>query len=283
MDQPATLTSQRSGSSASIARISRPSPSCVMPSGPISSSTARRTATAQSSPTASFVSSMSSRRNRTRLVERAAVLVGAVVVPAREQLHRQRQAVGGVAVDDVEPGVARAQCRGAVPPAYVGEVALGHRPRLHRLEPAAAQHALGARSDRRHARVVVGGVEAGVGELDARERSVLVHRVGHEAQPRHVRVVPQPALDVGRQVGGRVDLDLLGAHHAPAALGLDAAHRGQRRGTHVAEAVAVRHLVEAVRCRDRDRCAPVRTARRSGWRRGRRTCREGSAAARHRS
>jgi hypothetical protein len=37
-----------------------------MPSGPSSSSTARRTATAQLSPTASLVSSISSRSNRAR-------------------------------------------------------------------------------------------------------------------------------------------------------------------------------------------------------------------------
>ncbi len=61
-----TFTSQRSGSSASISITSRPSESLVTPPGPISSSTAKRTATAHVSPTASLVSSIISRNRRTR-------------------------------------------------------------------------------------------------------------------------------------------------------------------------------------------------------------------------
>ena len=64
--QSLTLTSQRSGSSASVSTISRPSLAAAMPSGPMSSSTARRMATAQRSPTASLVSSSSSRTRRIR-------------------------------------------------------------------------------------------------------------------------------------------------------------------------------------------------------------------------
>ena len=64
--QSLTFTSQRSGNSASISTISRPSVSLQMPSLPSSSSTANRNATPQTSPTASRVSSSSSRVRRTR-------------------------------------------------------------------------------------------------------------------------------------------------------------------------------------------------------------------------
>jgi len=63
---PLMFTSHRSGSSASISTTSRPSPSLVSPSLPISSSTASLTAIPQRAPTASRVSSMSSRSRRTR-------------------------------------------------------------------------------------------------------------------------------------------------------------------------------------------------------------------------
>ena len=65
-DQGLTLTSQRSGSSASISTTSRPSPSLLIPASPRSSSVAKRTAMAQVSPTASFASSMISRSSRAR-------------------------------------------------------------------------------------------------------------------------------------------------------------------------------------------------------------------------
>ena len=85
-----------------------------------------------------------------------------------------------------------------------------------------------------------------VGQLDAGQGAVCVYRLGHQGQGRDVVVVPEPALDVGRQVAAVVDLHLLGADHAPAALGLHAAHGGQALRHAVAHAVAVGHLVEAV-------------------------------------
>ena len=66
LSQSATFTSQRSGSSASISTISRPSLSHSMPSAPRISSTAKRATTPMVSPTASFASSISSRKSLTR-------------------------------------------------------------------------------------------------------------------------------------------------------------------------------------------------------------------------
>ena len=70
-------------------------------------------------------------------------------------------------------------------------------------------------------------------------------------QRRHVLVVPQPQLDERADVGGRVDLDLFGADHGPAALGLDLPHVRLAGRVAVPHAVAVRHLEEPVACGDR--------------------------------
>ena len=66
-----------------------------------------------------------------------------------------------------------------------------------------------------------------------------------------VGVLPDPPLDVRGVLGGVMELDLLGAHHRPAALGLDAAHGGVAAGVKPAHAVAVRHLEEPVASRHR--------------------------------
>ena len=90
-----------------------------------------------------------------------------------------------------------------------------------------------------------GGV-AGVAELDAGKRAMLVDLLGNAGQHRNVLIAPEAEFDIGRDIGAVVDLHHLGADHGPAALGLHAAHGGQRRGVAIAHAVAVRHLVEAV-------------------------------------
>ena len=63
-----TLTSHKSGSSASISTTARPSSCACMPSDPLTSSTAKRKATAQLSPTSSLVSSINSRISLTRFL-----------------------------------------------------------------------------------------------------------------------------------------------------------------------------------------------------------------------
>ena len=93
-DQGLTLTSQRSGSSASISTTSRPSPSALIPASPSSSSVAKRTAMAQLSPTASFVSSMISRSSRARFSRLPPYSSSAVVAPALQEMHRQARGRG---------------------------------------------------------------------------------------------------------------------------------------------------------------------------------------------
>ena len=99
--------------------------------------------------------------------------------------------------------------------------------------------------------VEVGRIHTVVAELDAGQGVVGMDRLGQARQRRHIPLVPEAQLDEGRDVGAVVDLDLLGADHAPAALRLDAAHGSVGAGVPVAHAVAMGHLEEAVLGRDR--------------------------------
>ena len=148
-----------------------------------------------------------------------------------------------VDVDEVEAGLERAAHGGAVPSPEIVDVRERHPPRLDGLVAVRRQVIDG---HRRLPAVEVRADAAVVDELDARERPVLVHLLDHPGERRDVLVVPEPALGVRGDLGGGVDLDLLGADDGPAALGLDAAHERERRRVAVAHPVAVRHLEEAV-------------------------------------
>ena len=77
-----------------------------------------------------------------------------------------------------------------------------------------------------------------------------MHLLDEPLVGRDVGVVPEAAFDVAADVGGGVDLDFLRANDGPAALRFDAAHDRMRCRVAVTHAVAVRHLEEAVACRD---------------------------------
>src|ERR1022692_4965107 len=83
-------------------------------------------------------------------------------------------------------------------------------------------------------------------QLDGRERTVLVDGLSHERQRRYVLVIPQSPLDIRRDIAGRMNFDLFGAHHRPTAFGLDATHGGVTAGPRISHAIAMRHLIEAV-------------------------------------
>ena len=109
------------------------------------------------------------------VLERAAVLVVALVVERREHLPEQ-VGVAAVDVDDVEAGVARAD-RGRHP--------VGHDPvdvpPLHPLRRDVREVARDLRGRRRReARLAVLAVRAGVRELDPRQRAVPVGLLGDE-------------------------------------------------------------------------------------------------------
>jgi hypothetical protein len=57
-----------------------------------------------------------------------------------------------------------------------------------------------------------------VRQFDAGQGAAFVEGVGDAGERGKILVVPDPQFDEGGDVGSRVDLDLLGADHAPAAL-----------------------------------------------------------------
>ena len=180
------------------------------------------------------------------VLHRASVLVAAVVVARREEVHEEREIVGCIHAHDVEARRLRVHRGAAVPAAVVGNVGLGHGARMDRVDlvdrPRARRHRhLAARQ--------VACVVAHVGELDRCEAPVPVHELRHAGQGGDVTLVPQPHLAGG--LGGGVNVALLGADDRPAPLGLHPAHHRHRGGMEPPHAVAVGHLVEAVAGGDR--------------------------------
>ena len=180
----------------------------------------------------------------------AAVFVGAVVVPPRQEVVQAAHGVSGVGVDDVVTDVDGAANRVAVPPAHIGDIGLGHRSRLHRVViPGHDGKVLRSKWD--FATDQVRTVEPVVGEFDTGQRAALVNHVGDPGQPGQILLVPDPQFDERPDIGRGVDLNLFGADHSPTSFGLHPAHVGLAGGIPVAHAVAVRYLVEAVTCRHR--------------------------------
>src|SRR5262249_8265287 len=175
----------------------------------------------------------------------AAVLVAAVVEARGEEILDAAKRVRGIHVDEVITGLHRAGHGVAMPAAQVGDVLLGHHPRLDRVV-AIGRYRQVMRSERDFPAVEVRRVQAVVTQLDPGERAALVDRFGDAGEGRQVAVIPDPQLDEGSDVRRRVDLDLLGAYHRPAALCLDLAHRGLGAGVTVTHAVAMRDLEEPV-------------------------------------
>ena len=107
------------------------------------------------------------------------------------------------------------------------------------------------RPERWLAHVQVCSHEPAVHELDPCERTVPVHLVREPGVGRDIRVVPDPSLDVRRDVCRVVDLDLFRAHDRPASLGFHAAHDRVGGRVAVTHAVAVGNLEEPVPGSDR--------------------------------
>ncbi len=159
--------------------------------------------------------------------------------------------VGGVDVDEVEAGALRAAHGIPMPAAQVADVLLVHAPRLHRLvrrrsRPAGAPGPWAPRAC------------TGSGQFMPLYASSIPARLPCACTDSAIRASAGMSRSSqrrssmnGRHVRARVDVDLLGADHGPAALGLHAAHGRQRGRIAVTHAVAVRHLEEAVARGDR--------------------------------
>jgi hypothetical protein len=119
--------------------------------------------------------------------ERAAVLVGALVVVRRQELLRQVR-VGAVDVDDVEPRRASPLGRLDVEALHLPDVVLVHLFRIREvLEVAGDLRRRAGHGTRFHA----GSVRPAVPELRRGERTVLVKHVAHEREILDVPVVPE--------------------------------------------------------------------------------------------
>ena len=180
------------------------------------------------------------------VLHRTPVLVAAMVVAWREEVHEEREIVGRIHTHDVEARLLRVQRGTAVPAAIVGDVGLRHRARMDGVD---AVHRPRARRHRHLAARHVARVVAHVGELDRGEAPVPVHELRHARERGDIALVPQTDLAGG--LGGGVDVALLGAHDRPAPFGLHPAHHRHRGGMEPPHAVAVGHLVEAVASGDR--------------------------------
>ena len=108
--------------------------------------------------------------------------------------------MGRIDVDDVEAGLLRAQCRVAVPAPQIGDIGLVHGARLHRIVGESGDRHMGG-AERHLAGIKVRAVGAVVGELDTGQGIVFVHRIGHARERGNVAIVPQPELDVRRDIG----------------------------------------------------------------------------------
>ena len=177
--------------------------------------------------------------------QRTAVFVGPLVRRARQEMLQDAEAMRTVKADQVETGLLAAAKGVAEPPAQVADVFPVHRPGLHRIGGEGEDRSAG--DGQRHlARIEVRAVDAGIGKLDARQRPVRLHRLGHTRKRGDVAVVPEMLFDEGGDFRTGVDLGLFGEDHAPAALGLGTAHLDHGRGVAISAAIAVRHLVEAI-------------------------------------
>ena len=172
------------------------------------------------------------------VLERAAVFVGAAVQAAREEF-RHEIAVTRIDVDDVEAGLACPQRRLAVPTLELANVAPVHALGLPgvdaRRRRAHAERGLSARQVRH--------IAAAVPELDAGERPVRMHRLGHRGEIAEVAVIPKRGERVGMIIRAWMNRAVLGADNSPAALRFHCAHRDQRLRQRVAHARAMRHLI----------------------------------------
>ena len=177
------------------------------------------------------------------ILERSPILVGSMIPPPLQEVHRQAEVVPRVDVDEVEARRPSANGGLAVPATVLADVVFRHRPRLVWV---AVLERLVRWRERDLTRVEIRRRRSVVSQFQCRERSVPMHALAHQRERWDIGVIPEARLHVRREVAARMDLALLGGDDGPAAFGLRLAHRCVRRGHLVPHAVAVRDLEEAV-------------------------------------
>ncbi|MEI2807145.1 MAG: hypothetical protein V9G18_14785 [Albidovulum sp.] len=176
----------------------------------------------------------------------AAVAVSPPVGRGVEELGHE-VGMRGIDIDDVESGREGPPRRRPVPVAQGADVVQVHPLALPGI--AFGHQAVGPEG--RLARQRVRRSLAAVPKFDPGKGAVGMDRRGHRCVVSHVAVVPERGIGRVGVVRAGMDRAVFGIHHAPAALGLDPSHGGERVGVEVAHAGAVRHLVEAVGRGDR--------------------------------
>ena len=176
------------------------------------------------------------------IFQRAAVFVLALVVIGREKLQRQ-VGVRTVDVDDIEAGIAGAQCGVHVVLLDHGDVV-----QVHFLAVGEGLELGGvlARSARRRARFHARCMRGAVPKLHSGEGAEFMDVVGHGAQIAHIPGVPDARRQAVRVVRFGMNRAIFGIDSGPAALGLQRAMRRLEPGLVGTGADAMRHLVEPV-------------------------------------
>jgi len=169
------------------------------------------------------------------------------VVQRRVKELGQQIGMGGIDIDHIKARVPCAQRCCPVPVAQVADVLPVHALAL----PGAGFGQNAFRPKTCRTRQDVGAAPAAMPKLDPRKGTVRMHRIRHRRHVGGVPVIPQAGIGGGGVVRCGVDRTVLTVDHAPAALGLDAPHRGQTGGVLVAHAGAMRHLPKAVGGGDR--------------------------------
>jgi hypothetical protein len=80
-------------------------------------------------------------------------------------------------------------------------------------------------------------------KLDARERAVRMHRIGHRSEVAEIAVVPEGREWIRMIIGALMYRTIFGAHDSPPALGLHRTHRHQGLRQRVAHARTMGYLI----------------------------------------
>ena len=157
--------------------------------------------------------------------QRSTVFVGPVVGDRGQEMLENPEPVRAIKTDQVKPCSLRPLARVHEPAAQVADVLFVHAAGIDRVIGKGPDRHAG-HGQRHFARVEIGPVDAGIGQLDAGQRTARFHRFGHSCDAGNILIFPQPQLDERGNLGRVVHFALFGEHHTPAAFGLDPAHGG---------------------------------------------------------
>ena len=155
--------------------------------------------------------------------------------------------MAGINIDNVKPRPLGPQRRIALPAAKGANVGQIHRPRRR---GQMVECGLGLRGQCGQAGQAVGRMGPAVPKLYPRQRAVGMDRISNAGQGGDIFLAPQGQIGRGAVIRRRVDRAILGTHHTPPTLGLNAAQRCRGLRPLPAKARGMGGLVKAVGGRD---------------------------------